>query len=166
MISGTGHWRLHVNCSPKTNWHIKWAQYFHALIPSGILCCYQCWCYPVKVWTLGKMSLWFAKIPKRQMPFIYSKEYLHYMLLQGNLGDQGICKDMLMLWQMMLTLFNGSCLTQLKIWHNKPLADVNVILIYDRKLCCRCIVWVCWHFWAEIQLLLQANGNNSFMQTA
>ena len=40
---------------------------------------------------------------------------------------------MSILWQMKLTLLNESSLIKVKIRHNRPIADADVILIYDRR---------------------------------
>ena len=57
------------------------------------------------------------------------------MLLQDSWEDQVVCESMFMPLQMSLRLLKGSSLTQVKIKHNKPLAEADIILVYDGRQC-------------------------------
>ena len=133
MISGTGHWRPHVCGSPPTDQHTKRIQHKYTPIPTGLfhaansnVISQRC---EDQLRVIRLTRSWKGECTRS----LYLQEDLHYMLLQDTWGDQIVCKGMLILWQIKLTLLNTPSLTQVKFQHKKHFADADVILVNNGR---------------------------------
>lgn len=63
-------------------------------------------------------------------PFSF-KEYLLYMLQHNTWGDEMILAVLAHMWRCRVTVVNSKSLTELRFFHQKPLEQADVVLVYN-----------------------------------
>ena len=75
-----------------------------------------------------------AQIADYQVPGPFSFiGYLKYILEGSTWGDQGLLTLISMMWQVTITIVNAEDLSQIKIRHQRPLDQVNLVVILAQR---------------------------------
>ena len=83
---------------------------------------------------MEKGTLTEAQIADYQVPGPFSFiGYLKYILEGSTWGDQGLLTLISMMWQVTITIVNAEDLSQIKIRHQRPLDQVNLVVILAQR---------------------------------
>ena len=75
-----------------------------------------------------------AQIADYQVPGPFSFiGYLKYILEGSTWGDQGLLTLISMMWQVTITIVNAEDLSQIKIRHQRPLDQVNLVVVLAQR---------------------------------